>query len=1271
MVVGLQIPGVTLGGLLGSGGMGAVYAGVDDATGREVAVKVVARERCTEPMRRRFEREAHAMLSLRHPNVAAALSYGAAEGGRLFLVMERLHGQDLAAVLGTGRLSIEEAAALALEAALGLDAAHALGLVHRDVKPSNLFLHAPPGAQRPVVKLLDFGLAVAADAESTRVTRTGEVLGTPAYMAPEQARGERGVDVRSDVYALGAVLYHMLTGSPPFGRGSPIEVLVRALTEEVPRLEAERPEVSPALAALVHQALVREPAQRLGSMAAFIEGLRALGSALTVGGPGKSTAGSGASFGAADRASGAPAGIWSSPATLAEGAGAPTSGATASAAQPGGRPGSRPGELRLGADRRVVTVLLASGVTSREEVVAAIEAQGGEATVSGDQVIGVFGGERSAGDEAERAVRAALRCEAAARSIGVGTTRSDSSPALSGDSVTAVTSDPGVRVDAETWRRVRGRFAVSGDRVVRELSEEQATVVSPFVGRSSELLDLRLLVERVVDGEPAAGVLLLGPPGIGKSRVVATAVSAIESLGRGHVFAFARGDTVRRYASWSLLADLVRGLPRDDLEPGPLGAEVLDNLLSPGTPGGGRFTDAQAARDRLLLAVGDLLEAALLNAPLVLVLEDLHEADTPSLELIDALLARLRDQPLVLMATARDHFAAERPGLLAGSALRRVSLRELDRRVSLELCAALGLSPEASERVASQAGGNPLFIEQLAAAGAESIGSVPLTVEEAVQARLDPLPRHVRDGVRVAAAFGVRFEVDSLVAVGLAEASHVVDRLLRDDLVQLERRRSRSDPASYHFRCGLLRDVAYAGLTEAQRRDIHGRIGQLYAGRPGQAADAAHHLTLGGLGQQAIPLWLDAARAALSGGDLRAARSGLDRALPLAEGGPLEAAVRLERLGVVVRCGDVAAARTEHAALAAVAVSGSTAFDAEWHYWTAAIAQWEGRHVDSRDGFARAAVLVAGMGDRIAFSRALAMQAVQVCTGQLGDARPIAERALEAAGEDPSARARALHTRYFVAGYADKPAVARALGDAALAACETAGDARRALEVLTTLAADELELGRLESAEVRLEAVLEKARRLGNEVALGYALHNLGVVHLRRGRVAQALEKQTVALAAGERLGQTRLVGAALYHRALARLQEGDLHGAQADAEAALPQVRGSTEEASALTVRALVHRARDQWAEGLECARAARRLMEGSGHRPELEAELLACEVELLELAGLTMEAQTRRHAAVERIVARADALTENAEERAAYLVGSPARARIMEGPTSLDPLR
>lgn len=214
----------------GQGGMGEVYRARDRDSGRLVAVKVLHAVLATgQGAAQRFEREATLLASLTHPGIVQHVAHGWLADGRGYLAMEWLEGEDLSTRLRRGPLGVEESRALVEQAAEALGLAHKRGVVHRDIKPSNLFL-----CRDGRVAVIDFGIA-RAQAVAVDMTRTGMILGTPGYLAPEQARrGAKALDARADVFALGCVLFECLTGKPAFSGDNPLAVLSRVLLEEVP-----------------------------------------------------------------------------------------------------------------------------------------------------------------------------------------------------------------------------------------------------------------------------------------------------------------------------------------------------------------------------------------------------------------------------------------------------------------------------------------------------------------------------------------------------------------------------------------------------------------------------------------------------------------------------------------------------------------------------------------------------------------------------------------------------------------------------------------------------------------------------------------------------------------------------------------------------------------------------------------------------------------------------------------------------------------------------
>ncbi len=265
-----------LGGSLGRGGFSEVRSAEDSVLGRGVAVKLLAGAAGQPDLVRRFDREARALARLSHPNVVAVYDAGL-DGPDAYVVMELLTGPSLAELLaGPGPLPVPEAARYARQAAAALAAAHALGIVHRDIKPGNLVLAADG-----TVKVVDFGIAALSFGTAT-FTATGTSLGTPAYLSPEQAAG-RPAGPASDLYSLGCVLFALLTGEPPFAGEHPVAVVHQHLTAVPPSARARRPEVPPQVDALVTALLAKDPADRPADAATVRDWLAAAEAALSPG----------------------------------------------------------------------------------------------------------------------------------------------------------------------------------------------------------------------------------------------------------------------------------------------------------------------------------------------------------------------------------------------------------------------------------------------------------------------------------------------------------------------------------------------------------------------------------------------------------------------------------------------------------------------------------------------------------------------------------------------------------------------------------------------------------------------------------------------------------------------------------------------------------------------------------------------------------------------------------------------------------------------------
>jgi eukaryotic-like serine/threonine-protein kinase len=261
---------------LGEGGVGIVFEAEDTWIGRRVALKVLHSHLAERPeVLARFRREARAAAMTHHPNIVGVFEVGQWHDGSPYIVQELLDGETLRdCLVRKHRLSPAEAIEIIVPIMGALSAAHRAGIVHRDVKPENIFLarsDAPGGESVTAPKLIDFGVAKIASSEST--TLTGSVVGTPMYMSPEQASGASPADYRTDVWAVGAVMYEMLSDHCPYEGASTAIILGKILTEPVKPLASRAPDVPAELAAVVHRALEREPGRRYASMQEFLEAL--------------------------------------------------------------------------------------------------------------------------------------------------------------------------------------------------------------------------------------------------------------------------------------------------------------------------------------------------------------------------------------------------------------------------------------------------------------------------------------------------------------------------------------------------------------------------------------------------------------------------------------------------------------------------------------------------------------------------------------------------------------------------------------------------------------------------------------------------------------------------------------------------------------------------------------------------------------------------------------------------------------------------------------
>src|SRR3954466_5267035 len=271
--------------LVGEGGMGKVYSAEHVLMRKRLAVKVLRRELTSVPeVVARFEREAMAAGNIEHPNVAGATDFGKLADGAVFLVLEFVSGHSLRDEIARGPFAVDRALHVARQISSALSAAHAQGIVHRDLKPENVML-VEKGGDPDFVKVLDFGIAKvplgeganAGTKQGNPITKAGMVFGTPEYMSPEQALGQT-VDGRADLYALGVILFEMLSGVRPFSSQSSVGILGQQLSKPPPTFLERAPgiRVPPSAEAITHKLLQREAGERFASATDLVQAIDAL-----------------------------------------------------------------------------------------------------------------------------------------------------------------------------------------------------------------------------------------------------------------------------------------------------------------------------------------------------------------------------------------------------------------------------------------------------------------------------------------------------------------------------------------------------------------------------------------------------------------------------------------------------------------------------------------------------------------------------------------------------------------------------------------------------------------------------------------------------------------------------------------------------------------------------------------------------------------------------------------------------------------------------------
>jgi tetratricopeptide (TPR) repeat protein len=1288
-----------MGPLSGAGGMGRVYRAQDLADGGAVAVKIVA---AAGPVAaERFAREAEALAGLSHPAIVRYVAHGETDDGDLYLVTEWLDGEDLGARLRRAGLTMAESLALGLRAATALGEAHRLGVVHRDVKPGNLWL---VGGRPEEVKILDFGIARLRGHERT-LTQAGAMIGTPGYMAPEQARGERRVDARADVFSLGCVLFKCLSGRLPFAGDDVMAVLLKLVLEEAPRLTELCPDAPSLLDDLVARMLAKAPEERPADGAAVARELsqiepRAGGSA------------------------GPPSAAFGPALTTTE----------------------RPVMCVVLADLRAPVALQATrdGRGPAGELRFELSAHGAEPfeMADGSLLLTVA----SAGaftDQAARAARAALllsaRHPAAAIAVLAGRGERASRRPMGevidrGVELLRRTPGGAVRVDESVAGLVAAAFDLRGDEAGLLLHGERAaegkrTLLgkpTPFVGREREMLTLTAIYDEVRAESAAHAVVVVAGAGMGKSRLrqelvrhlraregdvpaaatgrAASGVSEPPHRGReaGFELWLGRGDAFRKASPFGLLGPMIRGLAGVlDGEPEParrrkLGARVgrhlggadrdrvavfLGEIAAVPFPDEALAELPAARRDPLLMgdqmrrAFEDFLAAECAAGPVLLALDDAHFADRPSISLIDGALRSLPDRPLLVLALGRPELDDAFPALFSGRPMTKLKLNALTRKAGERLVREVlgdAATPAACARIVELAQGDAFFLEELIRAVAEGLGErLPETVLAMVQQRLDGLAQEHRRVLRAASVFGSVFWPGGLSALlgGDERTPAILDALHELTRRELAHRQPLSrfpGEEELVFRQTLLREAAYAMLTDDDRRLGHRLAGE-WLTRVGEidAAVIADHFERAGEPGRALASYHRAAAQALAGNDLDEALLWCARALGSS---PPDAAH--EELGALHLVEAEALRWRDDLQRAAPAAAEAMRLlprgSAAWFHAAGESAILAGR-LGRDEGLAAVAAELCALWrpdpspeQVMSTARAGAFLILRGDYARADQLLALVEP-VEPALADPAARARidqALASRALVRG--DLGAhLGRTV--AAVEHFSAAGDQRNACLSRITAGFAEATVGRFEAAARELREALAVASRMALPALAAYAKHTLGMVLAELGALDEAAALEAEAVEAFGHNGDERLAGGSRVYLARIRHLRGELDLAEREADAALaalaevPPVR-----VVALAVRARVRLARSRPREALADAEEAFAVLFDLGGIEEGEALVRLAYAEALLAAGKPEDARAVLVEARDRLLERAARISDEAT-RAGFLSRVEENARTL----------
>ncbi|UQA54617.1 serine/threonine-protein kinase PknK [Polyangium aurulentum] len=1188
--------------LASSGGMASVYRARDRSSGALVALKVL--HAAGAQLAGHFARESYVLAELDHPGIVRYVGHGAAPTGELYLAMEWLEGEDLAKRLERGPLSVAETITLGVRVAEALGAAHARGVVHRDIKPGNLFL---PDNDIGRVKILDFGIA---RPQATRpATRTGILLGTPGYMAPEQALGARVIDARADVFSLGTVLYECLTGRPAFEGGHLMVLLSKMLAPEPPRPLDLRPDVPAALDEVVARMLAHEPAHRPENGAAVAAEIAMLDDAETAWVQG-----------------GVPLHKLGHAPPIEDpfeitGTGLPDDldriEARALAAAAGSAPTVPLDAYFRAASPRTQELPGPADAVGPDDDTALVPF-----TLFG-RPTPFFGRER----EIEEIYRALSTCAAAGSSFAM-----------------IATGEPGAgksRLVAQLLHALDQRGGVvDPEGIVRPVAVFSAEA-SPTAYRSPFALAAELV-------RNAVGVRHGDPVTVRRDRLLQSLAGRLPA-----------SDTTRVV---EFLGELT-GTPFPDDTSVPLRAARQDARLM-GDHIRRAFEDwlgAACGTQPVLVVLEDLDHAD--AASLALVEGALRSLATrPLFVLATAQSASAwpgaagRARVLALPPLSPEASAAivrHALGALSAPSTARIVEQGRGNPLHIELLARATATGRGDIDARSLEDLARISLADLSPDARRVLGAASVFGNVFFPAALlTALGTPVSGRASSADVWGT--ERGALAELAARE-------------IVLRRGKSRSAWGDEHaFRHPILRQVAYASLGEDERARLHLGAG-LWLERAGEGDPGvlAEHFTKAGAFERAVPWAALSAERAFEASDFEAVLAWVGRGLPAAGEGEVRGALRLFESQARKFRGEHRAALEAgrdamrslphgsplwYSAAGEVALAaGNLGNDAEL------IAVFETLSALGEEGEAGGPHVIA-----------VARVAMQLAMAGHHDRAESLFDALDALGRrvpsvDPEVWASVHRARAFRAMFAGDAGTSVREFEAAAERFEQVGDFRNACVQRANVGSATNELGDWARAEASLRDALAQAERMGLGALVAQAKLNLGVALMRQGSLAEARAVEADALRTYARQGDRRCEGGARLYLAMIHLAGGDHDAAEREARASIELLAGHPPvRAHALAVLGAVELSRGRPEAALGPAGKAMALLTSLGGIEEGESLVRLVHAEALSALGLPAEAREALQSAYERLSDRASKI-KNSMWRAWFLEAVPENARTM----------